>query len=73
MEKVLEALARELAPLVAKHIAENHENMLEFLKVNPSVDLEDHKLNEHIRDIASDVFEDKISQVEISIDASLRT
>jgi hypothetical protein len=72
MEKILESLVNELAVRVAKRIAENHEKMLDFLTVHPKPKLEDIEgLDEHVKEIAEEVFNDGLDGVEVRIDATL--
>lgn len=74
MEKMLEALIDELATRVAAKLVENQGDMLAFLKVGPKVQLEQIEgLDDHITEIARNVFDDKIEHVSVSVDAELRT
>ena len=65
-------LVDELAIRVAKRIAENHENMLDYLTVHPKPKLEDIQgLDEHIKAIAEEAIDDAFDSAEISVDATL--
>jgi ATP-dependent 26S proteasome regulatory subunit len=74
MENMLEALVDELAVRVAKRIAENHENMLEFLKISPQIRFEDIEgLDQHIKDFAEEIVNDALSNATIEVNAEIRT